>query len=336
MKVTPSQIKPLIVKTIKQNLVPYIQASPGVGKSDIVRSIAEEYNLKLIDIRLSQCEPQDLQGLIAYTEDKSKFKYVPLDLFPIEESPKGYKGTLIFFDEFSSASLSTQAAAYRVVLDKEVGQYKLAPNTFIICAGNLITDRAIVNRLSTAMQSRLIHLELEVSTQEWLKWAMLNNIDPRIIAYINFKPNALQVFKPDHTDTTFPCPRTYHFLSLLIKDEPINIKTLPLIVGSIGESEGRQFKTFVEIFDELPTIEEIISDPINSKLSSKPAVMYAIGSLISYHITNNNAEQLFKYVDRMPLEFQIILLRQAFIKTPSLISSPSLTNWIKVNQNDLN
>ena len=36
------------------HLVPFIQGSPGIGKSDIVKAIAESRKLKVIDVRLSQ------------------------------------------------------------------------------------------------------------------------------------------------------------------------------------------------------------------------------------------------------------------------------------------
>ena len=50
----------LIPTILKAKLMPMLHGSPAIGKSAIVKQIAEEFNLKLIDIRLSQYEPQDL------------------------------------------------------------------------------------------------------------------------------------------------------------------------------------------------------------------------------------------------------------------------------------
>jgi len=49
-----------IIDCIRVGLVPMIHGSPGTGKSAIIREVAEEFNLKLIDFRLSQCDPTDL------------------------------------------------------------------------------------------------------------------------------------------------------------------------------------------------------------------------------------------------------------------------------------
>ena len=67
--VSPSQAKKFTELCMKAHLVPYLQSSPGMGKSSIVKQIAKEYSLELIDCRLSTMEPTDLnnQGFIQVT-----------------------------------------------------------------------------------------------------------------------------------------------------------------------------------------------------------------------------------------------------------------------------
>lgn len=60
MKIKISQAIPLVIAALKAKLVPMLHGSPAVGKSAIVRQIAKQFNLKLIDLRLSQCDPTDL------------------------------------------------------------------------------------------------------------------------------------------------------------------------------------------------------------------------------------------------------------------------------------
>jgi MoxR-like ATPase len=131
-----------------------------------------------------------------------------MDIFPVstDKIPAGKTGWLVLFDEFSSAPLSVQSAAYKIILDRKIGQHNLHPKALMMAAGNLMTDNAVVSPMSTAMQSRLIHLEMEVSLDDWKDWAYKNNVDSRIIAYVNHLPNKLHDFSPDHNDKTFPCP----------------------------------------------------------------------------------------------------------------------------------
>jgi MoxR-like ATPase len=60
MLTTPKKTKEMIVRIIKQKLVPMVHGDPGIGKSAVIQEIAEQFKLVLIDIRLSQCETVDL------------------------------------------------------------------------------------------------------------------------------------------------------------------------------------------------------------------------------------------------------------------------------------
>ena len=207
MQVRISQAASMVAKFIRTKIVVMLHGSPAIGKSAIVQQIANEYGLKLIDLRLAQCDPTDLAGFPTITGEKASYK--PMDTFPIEGDtvPKGYNGWLLFLDELNSAPPAIQSAAYKVILDRMVGNHKLHKNVAIVAAGNLETDNAIVQPMSTALQSRMAHLELVVDSKEWVDWASSNEIDHRITSYINFRPDALYTFSPDHTDKTYASPR---------------------------------------------------------------------------------------------------------------------------------
>ncbi|MHA1754665.1 MAG: ATP-binding protein, partial [Candidatus Odinarchaeia archaeon] len=254
----------LTIDIIKAGLVPMITSSPGMGKSDLLKSIAKSFKMKVIDLRLSQADSVDLNGFPTIDLDAGVSRYIPFDTFPTENTPipEGYSGWMLLLDEINSAPNLVQAAAYKLILDREVGQHKLHPKLITVAAGNLATDKAIVNRLSTAMQSRLIHLEIKADLSAWVNWAMQNDIDYRIIAFLQFKPDLLHKFNPSHNDITFPCPRTWHFLSKLIKNwKTIPNTKLPLLTGTVSEGVGIEFKIFCDIFTTLPKIEDIIANP---------------------------------------------------------------------------
>ena len=115
MKIKINEARKQIPLILMSKLVPMIHGSPAVGKSSIVLDVAKEYNLKVIDLRLSQCDPTDLMGFpdIARNLHRPKAGYVPMETFPIEgdEIPEGYSGWLLFLDEFNSAPPAVQAAA---------------------------------------------------------------------------------------------------------------------------------------------------------------------------------------------------------------------------------
>ena len=111
LTITPAQVYTEVLTCISAGLTPMVTSSPGLGKSSIIQKLAKDYKLKLLDFRLSQCTPEDLQGYPM--RDGNKATFTPFDIFPLEgeEIPDGYQGWLLFLDELTSAPKGVQAAA---------------------------------------------------------------------------------------------------------------------------------------------------------------------------------------------------------------------------------
>lgn len=318
----------MIAKYIQAKIVPMLTGSPGMGKSAIVKDIAKTYGLKVIDLRLSQCDPVDLMGFPSIQGTRAG--YLPMETFPLEGDPipEGYNGWLLFLDEFNSASTAVQAAGYKLILDRMVGLHHLHKHVAIVCAGNLETDGAIVNPMSTAMQSRLAHLELMPNANEWLDWAYENNIHRFITSYIKFKPGNLYAFSPDHTDKTYACSRTWEFANRVLEVAGTDDKDLlPMLAGVLSEGVAREFIGFTKIDKELPKISQIVQAPNSTPVPDEPSVLFALTGSISHHADKTNLEPLIAYVKRLPKEFQVVTLRETVRRRKELLSFPAMQEW---------
>lgn len=330
---TATQLLPLVRKVITSRNTPYIAGSPGIGKSDLMRQLAVEANLKVIDLRLSQCAPEDLQGYPMLVNDKARF--VPFDAFPVlgDELPKkpdgsSYNGWLLFLDELSSARKEVQAAAYKLILDRMVGSLHLHEKVYTVAAGNLESDNAIVVPMSTALQSRLVHFEMKADANAWLNWAYGAKIDQRIVGFINFSKSKIMTFDPDHTDKTYACPRTWHMLSDMVSGEDCTTSTgsaiQPLVHGTIGEGVGIEFMTYCNVSKDLPTYASIIADgnkiladqPVNP-IPSRPEVRFAIISMLIADTQITDIKPFLAYLKKFSKEFQIIAARGIAKRNPS-------------------
>lgn len=305
---TPKATKENCIAVLKANRVPFIQGSPGISKSDIVKEIANEFGLKLIDLRLSQMEPCDLLGFPFEVGDRADYK--PMKTFPLETDnvPENYNGWLLFFDEFNSANREVQAASYRIILDREIGNKRIHPACFMVCAGNKSSDKAIVNKLSSALQSRLVHLFMQPNTDDWIEWAITHNIDARIIAYLSSKPGNISTFNPDSTDVTYACPRTWHMLSDIIKETPELKGKHPLIAGVVGKGVAVEFTAFCDLGTDLPSIADIIANPQRTKIPDKLNAMYYLISSIATNLDKTNCIPLLEYCDRIIRKEMLVLL----------------------------
>lgn len=305
---TPSEIVSFVANTFSARLTPAIWGPPGIGKSDIIKQVCTTLGLKMIDLRLSQLEATDLNGIPERANERLVWlppAAIPLDTDPL---PQGFNGWLLFLDEINSANVEVQKAAYKLILDRMVGMFSLHPACLIAAAGNLLTDRAIVNKMPSTLQSRLIHFNLMPDVDEWMLWAERNEIDQRVIGFLRFSPDSLHRFDPNTQDNTFPCPRTWEFTSRLITGHK-RINTT-LIAGAVGEGTAVEFAEFVDTFSELPQFTDVIAQPSTAKIVKDAAVIYALFSLMISKINEDNVTQLVTYATRYPVEYQWFMVKQ--------------------------
>ena len=82
---------------------------------------------------------------------------------PSEEFAAQFDHITLFLDEMNSAAPSVQAAAYQLILNRKVGQYKLPDNVSVVAAGNREADKGVTYRMPAPLANRFIHLELAVN-----------------------------------------------------------------------------------------------------------------------------------------------------------------------------
>lgn len=341
-----SGIVDFMTLALKANLVPFVKGSPGIGKSDIARKVAERFNLKLIDFRLAQCDPTDLNGFPHTDPATGRASYKPMSIWPLKDDPlpvrengQPYDGWLIFFDELPAAAPAVQAAAYKILLDRQVVEYDLHPNVRMAAAGNLATDNAVAEDMSTALQSRLAHATMEVNQSDWIKWATQNGIDTRIISFIEWKPGLLYQFDPDHTDDTFACPRTWEFVDKLFK-AGFTVGKNPdferkVLQGIISEGPAREFIAFLNFYNKLPSLDQILANPEGFDIPQEPGLLYAAAGMVAGNITVENAAKLFKFLEKLPTEYQLVSFRTATARNKELAKIPEIMQWCVKNASSL-
>jgi hypothetical protein len=336
-EVNAVELEECLTEDLKAGLTPMVSSSPGMGKSDIIRTIATKFKLKVIDFRVSQCEPVDMQGYPGVLDGRMTF-HIP-EYFPIEGDtiPDGYDGWLLFLDEFNSGNKQTEAAAYKLILDRAVYKYKLHSRCLIAAAGNLTTDRAIVNTQSTATTSRLTHYRMRVDHKVWVDWANAHEVDHRIISLIKFKPELLHRFDTSTNELTFPCPRTWEFASKVITGKDIiNHITKTRLAGTIGEGAAVELATYSEIYQNLPTIEQILANPKSGwKLPKEPSELYAVTTMLAHNSTPDNINKLIIAINRLPTDFQVITFKDIYKRTPVLKGHPVIKDWIATHSSEI-
>lgn len=322
------QAKNFIIRAIKAGNVPYLTSSPGMGKSSLIHEVAEEFGLKVIDHRLSTSAPEDLSGLPRFRPD-GKAEFTPFaDLFPLEDTPvpEGYNGWLLLLDEFPSARKEVIAAAYKLVLDRMTGQKKLHPYVAIVCAGNKATDRAIVNPIGTAMQSRVVHFEMELNFDVFVEDVMVRfGWDERLVAFLHANPSKVMDFDPAHKNKTFCCPRTWDFINKDLKQQlpgALPDEDAVYYAGHITPGVATEFVQFTKVYNRMVRFEDVIADPKGCPLPNGNDLSWATVMYLVNQTTEENFGDVVDYVNRMEMIHKILFFRSISKRIPEVTGLP--------------
>lgn len=249
---------------------------PGVGKSQLVTQVAQKHNCPIIDIRLSQMEPSDLRGIPF--RDGEKVEWAIPSMLPNKERHGG-RG-ILFLDEITSAPPSVSAAAYQLILDRRLGEYRIPEGWAIFAAGNRQGDRGVTYSMPAPLANRFSHYEIDVNLDDWVAWAYKNNIDERIIAFLRFRPDLLFDFDPSHNPVAFPSPRSWEFVhNGLQKFSEHPELFLGALQACVGPAAGIELNAFIANLDQMPDLDAIIrGEPVPTP--KEIDLQYAVASAL--------------------------------------------------------
>jgi hypothetical protein len=257
----------------------FAHGGPGTGKSAAFRQAARELDVPFLDIRLSQYEPTDLRGLPV--PEAGFTKWLPSAELPWEAGTRG----IALLDELTSAERSVQAAAYQLVLDRQIGQMRISDGWLICAAGNRSADRAIYHPLPSALANRFCHVNVEPDLQQWSAWARAAGLAPAVIAFLRFKPELFFNMEGD-LEHGWPSPRSWERVArALASGAGLDPRVLELqIEGLIGEAVAAEFAAFRANMKELPDAVELLLGRAPLRIPARADQRHAMCSALAYHL----------------------------------------------------
>ena len=283
--VTPNKAKNAIQVAMKKKRPIFLWGPPGIGKSEVVEQITNSLpNSHLIDIRLSLWEPTDIKGIPYFDPNIGKMVWGAPSELPDEEFAKAYDNIVVFFDEMNSSAPAVQAAAYQLILNRRVGQYKLPDNVIIVAAGNREADKGVTYRMPAPLANRFIHLEMAVNFDDWFQWAVDNRVHKDVVGYISFAKKDLYDFDPRSPSRSFATPRSWTFVSELLEEDTDENTTTDLVAGAVGEGLAVKFMAHRKIASDMPNPTDILAGKVKEMNTKEISAMYSLTVSLCYEL----------------------------------------------------
>lgn len=253
--------------------------NPGEGKTSMIES-ATRHGWHVETVIISQSEPSDLAGL-PIVEAGSQVTFAPPAWAKRLAQQSG--PSICFFDEFSTAQPSLQAAALRILTHGQVGAVQLPDTVAFIAAANPIDVAAAGWELAAPTASRFVHVDFSmplevfsegVVTGNWpalpvhdipAHFATLHRAEMALITgFLRVRETQLSVIPKDPASRgrAFPTPRTWEFAGKLIgmaeavgaSPDVVHL----LAAGAVGDATAHEYLSWRANLD-LPDPDELLN-----------------------------------------------------------------------------
>jgi len=305
---------------------------PGVGKSQLVAQTAARHGAPVIDVRLAQMEPTDLRG-IPFRDGSSVAWSVPA-MLP-DAGRHGARG-ILFLDEITSAPPTVTAAAYQLILDRRLGEYRVPEGWAIVAAGNRQGDRGLAYQMPSPLANRFIHFDLDADLEDWIAWAHTQAIDARLIAFLRFRPDLLFDFDAARASHAFPSPRSWEFAHRALHKHGSNPDLLAAALkGCVGAGAALACLTFIDHIDALPDVAAIAAGR-EAQVPGPIDLQYAVAAALVRHVARLDLAErsgalghVLRYARRLAqreIGVMLVVDLQSVIGAP-LYEQPEFAHW---------
>lgn len=185
----------------KNNIVPFLWGSQGIGKTQTISQYCKENDLELVVLHTATQDVGDLIGLLVKADDGTVYHARP-EWFPT----KG-KG-IIFLDELNRAANDVIQAMFPFITEKRLHRHVLPSGWSVVAAGNYNSDRFTVTDTSdSAWLSRFCHIDFTPSVEEFLVHAESRGMHD-VADFIRAQPSMLELSAKEagRLDTSFIVP----------------------------------------------------------------------------------------------------------------------------------
>ena len=181
-----------ILKNMPNDKSIMLHAKHGVGKSSVVKQVADELEQELKvpvgfwDVRLSQCEVGDIKGLPVQDTKEMVTRFLKQEWWPRDPDSHG----ILFFDELNRAAKDVLQAVFEICLDRRLDGERLPDGWRVVAAVNSDDDYDVVE-LDPALHDRWFHIDFDPDIKEWISWARSEEVHPAVIEFLNRNNNLL-------------------------------------------------------------------------------------------------------------------------------------------------
>ena len=324
-----------------------IVGPPGCAKSAVVKKTAEEIRMNLIHVHACTSDPCDVKGYPT-TVDSPITGEKEADFLPfgdMREMMYADKPTIVFLDDFGTAAVSVQVGYMQIIQERRLNSYKISDHIRFVLATNRASDKAGANQgIIETIKGRAAIVAVEPDVDGWCRYvskygvadyhdAPMDACPPLLLAFARFmdsKKDNLFNFTPSKIVDEQSCtPRNLSRLGRYMNKyekeglgEEENLYGLGRTgsFGIIGAVQGQRLCAFAKTVSKLPSLKEIVSDPLGTPVPVEPNQLFALNGWLIGKADLKNFDEISQYVVRWSPEFRALFVNDISMMREELLS----------------
>jgi hypothetical protein len=258
------------------------------------------------------------------------------------------KPIVLMLDEIGKASKAVMNACLRLMLERKLGTYELPQGSIVFATTNLANE-AIGDNLPPHARNRISVVKVrKPSADEWIEWALDNDIAPEVLMTVKQFPQMLASFEdfnnasdneyiydPRTPRPAFCTPRSLNRASDIIKkSKPLGIDIMAhALKGTIGNRATYDMLSIIQLTDELPTWEAIIKEPLKTQVPQSPSAVCMLVYSAIQQVEKDNINKWIEYMNRLTKEAQGLFATSVMrtSKKTTVGTSQGFIKWATAN-----
>ncbi len=237
-----------------------LMGPPGVGKTAIMKQIAEEEKIGLVEYTLTHHTRQSAVGLPILEKKRFREQEYTVTEYTMSEmiaavyeciEKEGKETGILFLDEINCVSETLAPTMLQLLQNKTFGAHKLPEGWCLVAAGNPERYNKSVREFDIVTLDRVKRIEIEENHSVWDQYAAKQGIHLGIRSYLHFKTENFYRIEERQEGSCFVTARGWEDLSRILQSyEDMNVLITEELIKEYVQYEevAEDFFGFYKLF----------------------------------------------------------------------------------------
>lgn len=259
----------------------FLMGPPGIGKTAIVKQVAEEMGVGLVSYSITHHTRQSALGLPMIITKEYGGREYHVSEYTMSEiiasvydviTESGADEGILFLDEINCASETLTPVMLQFLQFKTFGKHRLPDGWVVVTAGNPTEFNRSAKEFDIVTWDRLKRIDIEPDYRAWKSYAHRHNCHGSILSYLDIRKEYFYKLETTPEGMNFVTARGWMDLSDMIHmyEENVLDVTIDLVAQYLQNEEvAEDFAAYYDLYNKYKSdyqVEQILNNTVSGDI----------------------------------------------------------------------